>query len=373
MRIHDVETFILQYQEPNDYNSTRMTVLIRVSTKDGVCGWGEAIAMWPEACHAVAALIREGMGQVIVGEDPLEATRLWHAMKKQAWWYGEGGIASMAIAGLDMAIWDLRGKLLGLPLYAMLGGKAVDALPAIASMHVNKPTMEEDVAEVVGNIEAGYQGAKLGFGKKGPSKAGEDPDYDIEFVAAVRNGMGPKPALMIDIGAGVSWDVATAVQTTRRMEESDIYWIEEPLHPDNLAGFAELRAKTSTRIATGEREFTPAEYARLVELGIIDVFGIDPARAEGITGFRKACEVIDAANATVNAHAWSSAVTTAASLHLSVSTKAAKFFELKAIPNPLQNDLVDDVIMHDGGMVKPFDTPGFGVEPKMSFIETHCV
>jgi len=373
MRIKELRASALSYPEPNDFGNQRFTVLARVEAEDGTTGWGEGIAMWPEACRATVALIEHGFRELVVGQDALSPAPIWRKLKDRTWWYGEGGIASFAISSIDMALWDLRGKVLGQPLYEMLGGAVKESLPANASAHVNKATMEEMVAEVVSFKEAGFPSVKLGFGKRGLSKIGKDPRYDVEFIKEVRRAVGPDMAIMVDIGNGVRWDAPTAIRTTRQFEEQDIDWIEEPLPPTDLAGYRRLRDAVQTAIGSGEREFTDTGYQRLIASDTIDVFGVDPARVEGITGFIKVMRLIEAAQRTVNAHAWSTAIATAASLHLSVCTPCSRWLELKPFPNPMQHELVNEPIWHEKGMVKPPKRPGLGIEIREEVVQKYAI
>lgn len=374
MRVNKIEPIILRYPEPNDHGAARMTVLVRLQTTGGALGWGECIAMWPEACAAVAAVIREGLAAEVTGMDLRDPEAIRGKMKARTWWYGEGGIASMALAGIDMAVWDALGRESGQPLWALLGGRARDSLPVIASMHMNRETPADNAREVARHVEAGFAGAKLGFGKKGLSPVGGDPDYDADFVAEVRAAIGGQALLMVDIGNGVRWDAATAIYAANRMvEESRIDWIEEPLHPSDLSGLAELRAKSGVRIATGEREFTPHGYARLLATGCVDVLGVDPARVEGVGGFIRVARLCEAQRRSINAHAWSTAVTTAASLHLSMATPAAWVFELKPLESPMQHDLVEAPIRHENGRIQADNAPGLGVNIRESVLRKYQV
>lgn len=371
MKLKKIEPIVLRYPEPNDFNTLRHTVLVRVTAGDGTEGWGEAIAMWPEACKAVAHLIEDGLADAVRGMDIADPADAWRALKRHTWWYGEGGLATMALSAIDMAVWDCVGKSTGRSLSDMLGGRVRETLPAIASLHVNHPTIDDSVSAVAGYVAFGFRGAKLGFGKKGPSKVGQDPSYDVDFVKAMRAGMGPEAWLMIDIGNGVRWDVDTAIWATSRMAEHDVSWIEEPLHPDDWAGLAALKRAVTTRIATGEREWTVAAYDRLIGTGSVDVVGVDPARAEGITGFQRIARRVEAAGAVINAHAWSTAITSAASLHLSAATSASEVFELKPIENPMQHELVETPIWHEDGEVRVPKGPGLGVVPLDAVIQRY--
>ena len=369
-RIERVEAIPVAYPDPNDFDTIRRTVLVRATTEDGIIGWGEAIAMWPEACRATALVIEEGLGPLVKGMDAADPEAAWTAMRRHVWWYGEGGIASLAISGVDMALWDIAGKAAGEPLHVLLGGLAQERLPANASTHVNKDGIPACVAEVEGFFAAGFRSTKLGFGKKGLSKIGGDPDRDVAFVAALRGALGDEAEILIDIGNGVRWDVDTAIDVANRMAAHRIGWYEEPLYPTDDAGYRRLKASTDVRIASGEREFTEAGYRRQMEfVRAVDVYGVDPARVEGITGFRRVDALCSAHGATINAHAWSTAITTAASLHLSLASPNAEVFEFKPFPVVVQDELVTEKIWHRDGWAHPLDGPGLGIEVREDVVE----
>jgi len=318
--------------------------------------------MWPEACKAVAVLIEEGFAPLLENVDLLEGDSAWEAMRRHSWWFGEGGLAAFAISGIDMAIWDIRGKVLGKPLFELLGGLRKNSLPACASSHVNKSTMKECVDEAVSFFDAGFPSCKLGLAKKGLSNIGGDPDRDVEFVARLRREAGDESEILVDVGNGVRWDADTAIDVANRMGEQGIGWIEEPLYPTDDAGYLKLKASTPVPIASGERNWTTTDYRRMIELGAVDVLGVDPARCEGITGFRLIDVLIGDAGRTINAHAWSTAITTAASLHLSLASSSARLFELKPFDVVVQQDLVSNPVRREGARVYPLTEPGLSVE-----------
>jgi len=167
--------------------------------------------------------------------------------------------------------------------------------------------------------------------------------------------------LMIDNGIGHVPSDCDAVRRARAMEEYDLAWIEEPLGAWDPEGYANLRAKTTTRIAYGEREWTLEQFERVLATGTVDVIGVDPGRAEGITGFKKITERCEFYHRQANAHAWSSAIVTAASLAVSFNTPSAKLFEFKPLRNPMQHDLVEVPFEHVNGWVFPPQGPGLGI------------
>jgi L-alanine-DL-glutamate epimerase-like enolase superfamily enzyme len=214
-----------------------------------------------------------------------------------------------------------------------------------------------------GWMSSGVKGMKVGFGKRGNANLGFDHDRDVEYIRQMREAIGPDKKLMIDLGYAVKWDVATAVKRVRAFDDYNIDWIEEPLGAWDPEGYRTLRDKTKTLIAYGEREWNVAGYEAILATGTCDVFGIDPGRAEGVTGFTKVVSRIESAKRQANAHAWSSAIVSAASIAVSFSSLAFKLFEFKPLPNPMQNDLVLTPLTHtDGWVYPPIDKPGLGIE-----------
>jgi L-alanine-DL-glutamate epimerase-like enolase superfamily enzyme len=326
-------------------------------------GWGEAITQFPESTRATARLI-EAMGEQLLGADPMQNVALWRKLHQHSWWYGyEGGPACFAISAIDIALWDLKGKLLGQPVVNLIGGAYRDRLPVIASTHAFDESLERE-AEKHGRYvrEQGYQGVKVGMGKRGQARLGYNFDRDVGFVRLLREAIGPDALLIMDRGQSLVWTRAEAIKRTNAFEECGLYWIEEPLEPTDTAGFLSLRAQAKCLIGTGEREWNARGFARVIESGVADVVGCDPGRAEGITGSLKVIELVEKADVWYNAHAWSSGVITAASLALSASTPRCLLFEMKPITNPMQHELIKNPFAQDKGWVTVPREPGLGVE-----------
>ena len=303
MRIATMEAIPVAYPEPNDFDATRYLCLVKLTADDGTVGWGEAITQFPEANAAVAALI-DGLDEFVVGEDPVQSEVIWRRLKDRAWWYGyRGGLASNAIAAIDIAVWDLKGKALGRSVCDLLGGPVHDRLPAIASSHAHFESIPEMVAEAQGWLADGLHGVKVGFGKRGDARLGYEHDRDVEYVRAMREGIGDDKQLIIDLGIAIKWDVATAVKRVQAFDDFDITWIEEPLGAWDPEGYATLRAKTKTLIAYGEKEWNLEGFEAVLATGTCDVIGCDPGRAEGITGFKKVTDRVEAYRRQANAHA----------------------------------------------------------------------
>jgi L-alanine-DL-glutamate epimerase-like enolase superfamily enzyme len=369
--IASVEAIPVSYPEPNDFDTLRHLCLVRVATRDGVVGWGEAITMWPESTFATKAIV-EGMAELVVGRDPLDLGAIWHDLHDRAWWYGYGGgIASFAIAAIDIALWDVKGKLLDAPVVQLLGGAVHDRLPAVASCHAHFADIGRMVEEAQEWVAPGLHGVKVGFGKRGDAHLGYEHDRDVEYVRRMREGLGPDQLIMIDCGWKTVWDVMTATRRIGAFEEWDLHWIEEPLGAWDPHGYADLRARTTTLIAYGEKEWDVAGYERVLATGTVDVVGVDPGRAEGITGFRKVTDRVEHYRRQSNAHAWSSAIVTAASLAVSFATTSAKLIEVKPLRNPMQHDLVAEPLEHRDGWFEPPTKPGLGIDVLDEVVERY--
>jgi L-alanine-DL-glutamate epimerase-like enolase superfamily enzyme len=218
MTVRSVEAIPVAYPEPNDHSRLRSVCLVKVTTEDGAVGWGECCAYFPEASRAAKALV-EGLAELVVGQDEVQSERIWHALREHSWWYGTGaGIASLAISGIDIALWDLKGKVLGRSVLDLLGGPVHDRIPAVASIHATKASIPAMAEEIVGYLSGGLQGVKVGFGKKGDAHLGFEHARDVEYVRSVREAIGPDKRLMIDLGVKNHWDVPTAIQRARAFE-----------------------------------------------------------------------------------------------------------------------------------------------------------
>lgn len=363
MKIKRVTPWSVSYPEPNDCGSIRCLTFCSVEADDGTTGWGEAITQFPESSRATAVIV-EAMGETLAGADPMQNVALWRRLHQQSWWYGyEGGPASFALSAIDIALWDLKGKLLGQPVINLIGGAFRDKLPVIASTHAFDESLEREADKHRSYVQSeGYQGVKVGMGKRGKARLGYEIGRDTDFVRLLREAIGPDALLIMDRGQSLVWTRAEAIGRTKAFEEHGLYWIEEPMEPADTPGFLSLRAQAKCLVGTGEREWTARGFARVIESGVVDVVGCDPGRAEGITGALKVIELVEKADIWFNAHAWSGAVVTAASLALSAFTPRCLLFEMKPIESPMQHELARHPFRQEEGWIDVPRAPGLGVE-----------
>lgn len=363
MRIARIEAFAVRYPEPNNDGKVRSLTLARVETRDGLVGWGEAITGGQETSLAVAFVIERRLAPLLVGRDPRDVGGAWSAMRDATYWDGNGGLVTFGISALDMCLWDIAGKAAGRPLYALLGGGRRERLPACASTIFATGDLDRVGREFGSFVAQGYRFVKGGWGHDLAIAFGREEARDMAVARAVREAVGPDVEVICDVVALAGWDSTHAIRMARRLnEEVRLYWLEDPLPEEDLAGYRRLRAEVDVRICTGEKGWHAAHYRSLVDSGAIDVIMTDPGKAEGITGTWAVIGMAAAAGRHWNAHSWSSALNTAASLHLAAAAPNTLLFELKPLPSPMQHELVRVPIEQVDGWVAPPDGPGLGVE-----------
>jgi L-alanine-DL-glutamate epimerase-like enolase superfamily enzyme len=357
-----IEAFPLRYPEPHDSNRDRYVTLARIETADGAVGWGECISQWPEAALSVKTVVDVGLAPLLLGQDPADPARLWRRMRDHAFWHGHGGIVSFAISALDTAIWDLAGRLAGLPVHRLLGGRLHDRVRACASVILN--TLDLDaLGDEFGDYRArGFTAVKGGWGQVPEAGFGTDPDRDVAVARTVREAIGDDASLALDVSARAAWTSSHAVWMARRLEEFKLGWLEDPLHFDDHDGYRRLRAAVPTPIATGERCWTLHDYERLVRSGGVDIILVDPGRVEGITAMKAIVDDAAVHRVRFVPHSWSSAINTAAALNIFAAASNGHVFEIKPNRSPMQHELVTDPIEQHDGWIEIRNDPGLGIE-----------
>lgn len=362
MPIRRIDAYPLIAPEPHYRGAERCVTLARIETDDGAVGWGEAIAQFPEAAVATKVLIDDGFAPRLTGRDPIDVEVLWREMCEYAYWFGVEGIAAFAISAIDMALWDLKGKLLGQSVAKLLGGQLRDAIPAMGSIIFDMDDLDWTLSEFAWMRNEGYRIVKAGWGMRPDAMFGYDRDRDLRYVSEVREVIGDRVSLVVDIpGARGPWDVPTAIRRIREWERFDLRWVEQPLPPANLADHARLRAAVAVPIGTGEDEWSPETYGRVIGSGGVDVLQLDPGRCLGVSGCREVIKLAEAANVKVSAHSWSGALNTAASLHFLATSPNCDTLDFKPHESPFQHELVDDPWAQEDGLLRLRPEPGLGV------------
>jgi len=302
--------------------------------------------------HAIA----NSLHQLLVGEDPLDVERLWHKMYRGLIYIGRRGIALHALSGIDIALWDIKGKVLGKPVCELIGTPKRDKVRAYASMLM--PNEPAEVRERVSALrEQGFTAVKLGWGP-----LGADPAKDVELAAAAVEAAGEGGAILIDAGLGYGRDAKTAIAVAEQLDGLGVFWLEEPFEPDEYEAYAELADAVDIRVAAGEQDTTLWGFRELIERGHVDLVQPDVTRCGGITELLRIAEFAHDRGVETVPHAWKSGIIKAASLHVNAVLPDALYQEYCIADTPINNSLTNELLPIDGdGFLQVPTAPGIGV------------
>jgi len=376
MRITAVETIALSYPMPYALTyargryQTRDALLVKVLTdEDGIYGWGES-AMWGGPHSVTATVIAEEIAPLVIGEDPRRPEYLWEKVYQSTYYHGRKGLVIAALSGVDIALWDIMGKVAGQPLWRLFGGfgRPLSAY-ASAGYYRDDYGTSELAADVTRAREAGYRGYKMKIGNIPQvvhgGVLGDVPGRlsfadDIARVAVAREALGPDLNLMVD--ANTSLSARMAMRYAEALLPFNIRWFEEPTEPENIEGCAALARHTRIPVAGFETETGKFQFARLIDAGAIQVVQFDVVQVGGFTEARKIAAYAQMHHLPVTAKNYSTAVSTAATLQLLYALPNGDYFECDQDPNGLRDELTASPLYRmDEGLVTPHDGPGLGI------------
>jgi L-alanine-DL-glutamate epimerase-like enolase superfamily enzyme len=340
----------------------RDAVMVKVTTEDGIVGWGEA--HHGRAHTAIATLVNTTMRGLVLGMDASDVVGInARIYRNQLASHGMGAGAAMAMSGIDMALWDIRAKSVGWPLYRLLGGAArrVPAYAGGVALGYQPPAALIDEARPL--IEAGYRAVKL--------RVGDTVRDDIARMEAVRNAFGPELAIMTD--ANIGYDLPAARAVMPAMEALDVLWLEEPFPPHDLRRYRELKLCGRTPLAAGENHYTRFEFAPLIAEGSVTILQPDLSKCGGITEGLRIAAMAGAEKLPINPHSSMTGVNQAASIHFLCAIDNAGYFEADVSRGNLFRDVMGSQPWTIGrdGCVAPLEAPGIGVEVDEAFLRAH--
>jgi L-alanine-DL-glutamate epimerase-like enolase superfamily enzyme len=359
MKITRVEPIHLRLPEVNERcDGSQETLVVRVHTDAGLTGVGEV----DSSSHVARAVIEAplshkiccGLAECVLGQDPFEIDRLIHRMYEGSIFFGRQGAAIQAMSGVEIALWDVVGKATGRPVYQLLGGGFRKVFRAYASILFGDTPQE--TRRIGGQLaKQGFRAVKFGWGPMGQSE-----ESDLAHVRAAREGVGPDVELMID--AGMCWDTATAIRRAQQFEPFNLTWLEEPLHPDNLAGYARLSARAPMRVAAGEEVCDVKEFQALMDTGGIDVAQVDVTRVGGLARSKRiGWDSAERHRLCVN-HSYKTGINIAASLHFVAALPNSHYFEYCVEQGALRQTLTRQRFPVLAGDISVPEEPGLGVE-----------
>jgi L-rhamnonate dehydratase len=369
MKITNVEALYLALPKIEQRtDSSQDALLVKVTTDAGLVGWGEVDGS-PLVAKAVieaptSHTIASGLRAVLIGEDPLQTTKLWNKMYQSTLYFGRNGATIQAMAGVDLALWDIKGKALNKPIVELLGGALRDRM-RVYSSNMFQFTVEATVARAKRAIDTGHTGVKFGW-----EPFGRDEATDVRYIEAVRRAIGDDNDFMLDVG--LVWDAKTTIRRAKLFEPYKLFWIEEPLHPDDLSGYAKVSRACIQHIAAGEEECTVNGFDRLMDEGGVDIVQVDLTRC----GFTQAMQIAAQAarrGRKVCNHNFTTDINTAASLHFLCAIENALVMEYCVEPSEISSSLAKQPIVIKDGFAHLPTQPGLGVEPDVAIIEKYLV
>ena len=369
MKIRDVNVHVLDaaLAEPFAYSQAwyerRGACLVEIVGEDGNSGWGEAFGP-----ARLTAPIVEYYKPLLIGEDALATERHWQNLYNRLRDHGQKGLAIEALSAIDIALWDLKGRHLGVSVHRLLGGPLRRRVEAYATgFYRKRPDGAKNNDPFAYLVDEARQRVAAGFGAI-KLKLGFGLEDDAKLCETVRRAIGPAIRIMVD--ANHAYDALGAIRLGKLIEPLDIAWFEEPVPPEDLAGYREVKAALAIPIAGGEAEFTRWGFRPLITERLVDILQPDVAAAGGISEAKKIADMANAFGVRVNPHVWGTAVALAASLQLIAALPhnppglypIEPLLEFDQSEHPIRMAVVREPIAQKDGWVEIPDRPGLGIE-----------
>lgn len=375
MKITEVKTYILETELTEPFHwaigeaTRRGSCVVEVVTDTGLSGWGECFGPARPARAMVQAYL-----PWLIGADPLATDKIWQDLYAAFRDQGQKGVPICAISGIDIALWDIKGKHFNAPIHQLLGGPLRTEVQAYATGTYRKRSgdpMDYIVEEVLGYQAEGFSACKL--------KIGFDPKEDAALIEAVRQAVGPDFKLMLDANHG--FDAIDAIQLAQAVEHLDIGWFEEPVPPEDLEGYLAVKSATSIPMAGGECEYTRWGFREILKLGAIDYLQPDTCAAGGISECKKIADMANAFGVRMIPHVWGTGIGLSASLNLLGALPHnppgrrpwEPMLEFDRSEHPARQAIMTSPIEHQNGIVQIPTGPGLGIEIDREALASFCV
>ena len=350
---------------------TRGSCIVEIEADDGTVGWGECYG--PSA--VAKAYIETQFAPRILGRDVFDVEVIWEDLYNRIKDYGGKGMASAALSGIDIALWDLMGKACGKPIHKLIGGAFRSEVTCYATglyfIDMDR-LIEEAVEEAQGYVAEGFTAVKMKIGLG-------DPKLDIRRVAAVREAVGADVRLMVD--ANHCMTVPQAIRIGRELEKLDIDWFEEPISPEDIDGYVEVTRALDMAVAGGENEMTRWGFRDLVVRKAMDIVQPDVCAAGGISECRKIATLASAHGVECVPHAWGSVIGVAATLHFLAALPdqppsfrpVPPMFEFEQCENPFRDQLAKTPIVQKRGKIQIPAGAGLGIDIDRNVLDRYRV
>jgi L-alanine-DL-glutamate epimerase-like enolase superfamily enzyme len=370
LRIADLKAYPTSFPVPPEHRVAlgigtavkRDAVVVKVTTAGGLVGWGES--HHGRAHTAVAKLIETTLKQLVLGMDAADVVGVWKKIyDKQLASHGMGAGTCLAMSGIDMALWDIRGKAAGMPLYRLLGGarRPVSAYAGGVSLGYQPPA--QLIEELKRSLDAGYRAVKL--------RVGDSVKRDLERIRAVRKACGDELVILTD--ANIGYSVEDVRQVMPGMDELNVAWLEEPFPAHDYRSYRMAKGFGRTPLAAGENHYTRFEFNRVIEDGAITILQPDLSKTGGITEALRIAAMASAYKLPIHPHSSMTGLNHAATIHFLAAIDNGGYFEGDVSKsNKFRDELVSNAGTVDkDGNVWPLDKPGLGVEVNEGFLARH--
>jgi D-galactarolactone cycloisomerase len=378
LKIKEVTAMVLRTDTKRPFTSargwwykTKNAMLVKVTTDDGIVGWGEAYG----PADITKAVVDTLLASQVVGCNPLDRDVLWEKMYQRVQDYDPQGFGVAAISAIDIALWDIAGKAFNRPVYELLGGAHRKAVTAYATglyfFTEDGDHTGPSVEEAIGYKEQGFKAVKM--------KIALPVKEELKRVAKVREALGEDVELMVDANHGYNYTDAHFLG--KEFEKMGILWFEEPISPDDLDGYAELRTKLDIPLAGGENAFTRYAFRNIIQKRAMDIIQPDVCCAGGITETMKISTLAETHGISLIPHVWGSAVGLNAALHVMAALPPAPhtwkpaplWMEYEQTENPFRDLLVNEKIIHENGNVAIPEGPGLGFTINQDIIDKYRI
>ncbi len=360
----------------------KQMLLIKVYTDEGIVGYGDS-APFGGPVQSTKAVIDYEIAPLLVGENPLNIEKLWKKVFYTCVQHGRSGIVISALSGIDIALWDILGKVSGLPVYQLLGGfKRSTPVYASGGFYMENKTNDDLSKEVERYMELGFAGVKIKVGRTPQSKSlgysNLYSDYcavsfqdDLQRVKEVREVIGEEALLMVD--ANCAWQYSDALRAGRYYDELGLYFFEEPLKTDDYESSGKLALNLTTPIAGYETEYRLANFNKLLDYQAVDILQPDLSWSGGITETAKIAHLAEANYKEFTLHMWSSGILLAASVHFTCGLSNGAVLEYDMSPNPFREELMVNPLKYEGGNICVPELPGLGVEIREDIVTKYRI
>ena len=383
MKITKITSHVLGYDLPEtlgysqQYYKKRTSHIVEVETDEGVTGWGECFGPGNIA-FANKGIVEKVIQPIVLGMQALDRDVIWHKVYNLMRDHGQKGMPLQALSGVDIALWDIAGKAANLPLYKMIGGAHRDKVEVYGYGMMLRP---ENINSLISRFkEESAEIKEMGF-KALKMKVGVGPKDDIKLIEAVREGIGDNFRFMVDANHG--YTTHDALYVGRAMEEFSPYWFEEPVAPEDLDGYRELRAFLKVNISGGEAEFNRWGWRKLLESRGLDIAQPEVCALGGISEYLRVLALCHSHFTPVVNHVWGSAIAVAVNLHLLAAMPPLPgglfpwepMLEFDTTHNRFIDDLltvsldIKNQVKNNNGTVSLPNGPGLGVTPQRDFLD----